>query len=232
MNEQTLDEQRTTGWYEQRAGKPTASRFKDVMDVSKKTGKPLKGRITYAYTLVAERIAGPLPSKGQTWAMKQGADLEPYVRMMYEKQTGNVVEETGFHVSPCGRYGASPDGLVGEDGLVEIKTREPHLFITDLLASPHEVPEDYRWQIIGQCMVTGRKWCDLAQYSLALHAFRIIRYEPTPEEFETLKTELIRFIEEVDGYHREAQELLEEVCIDRETLEQLGFYTAQPDQPT
>jgi len=210
-------EQRTMEWFEMRAGKPTASRFSDIMAVSKRDGKPLKARTTYAYQLVAERIAGPMPSPS-TAAMRRGTEQEPFVRRLYAARTGFDVQETGFVLSACGRYGASPDGLVGEDGLVEIKTREPHLFVTDLLNGPTTVPEDYRWQMIGQCLVTGRPWCDLAQYSAPVRGFRIVRYEPTQKELDQLAAQLEAFCEEVDGFHVLARELLAEVCVPIEAL--------------
>lgn len=126
-------------------------------------------------TLAGERITRVPATVFVTPAMQRGTDLEPEARDLYVKETGNQVEETGFWQHPeLDFVGASPDGLVGDDGLLEIKCPmlETHIgYIEDYI-----VPEDYRPQMALQMACTGRKWCDFVSYYPGLPPF-IIRYE-------------------------------------------------------
>ena len=138
-------DQRSAGWFEARVGKITASRAKASMDFLK-SGKEGAERKKLRRALAGERITG-LPARVfVTPAMERGVELEPEARNHYHKTTGNIVVEVGFYQHPSlSCSGASPDGLVGDDGLLEIKcpALETHIgYIED-----DEVPEDYKAQI-------------------------------------------------------------------------------------
>ena len=222
----TYPAQGSAEWHAQRAGIPTASRFADILNVSKakrKEGtppKPLATRKTYMYELAIERIAGPRLIKA-TPAMQRGIDLEPRIRQLYARQTNQHVTEAPFVPSACGRWGASPDGYAGAAGLVEIKTNEAHIYLGDLLTGRHTVPGRYRWQMAGQCLVTGRAWCDLAQYCDQLGSFRITRLKPTQDDLDEMREKLEAFCAELDETTQELKELLAELCIPVAALPEL-----------
>ena len=102
-------------------------------------------------------------------------------------------------------YGASPDSLCQEDGLLEVKTTKPHLYVIDMIESPYYPPDRFKWQMIGQCLVTGRDWCDLIQYCEPFHTFRVLRLEPTDTELEYLEGEILAFCAELDQLEAETQ---------------------------
>ena len=156
-------EQRTEAWLQARCGKITASRFADVMAVSARTGKPLQAREDYMLTLAAERTSGipkqSISSKSLAW----GTDLEAHAREAYEIETGNIVTEAGFVLHPthdC--IGASSDGWIGDDGLIEIKC--PHDEKVHIRTWLYGMPEDHIAQVQGNMLVTGRQWADFISY--------------------------------------------------------------------
>lgn len=148
-------------WKRERAGKATASCFDAVM-ARVKVGEASTRR-KYRIQLVTERLTG-IPVEGyQNAAMRWGIETEPEARMTYEQVRGVVVEEVGFIDHPTiPMCGASPDGLVGDDGLVEIKCPESTTHLTWLEAG--SVPAEHVDQIQGQMAVTGRQWCDFVSY--------------------------------------------------------------------
>lgn len=189
-------------WLEARAGKPTASEFESVMARRKRgpnKGEPLKARIDYAYKLVGERLAGLDDPMRPTAAMQRGLDLEPIVRDLYRERVQVDVTQVGFVLHDSGLYGASPDSLVGDDGLVEIKTSAAHIYAEDLDTWGASVPPRFYWQMVGQCLVTGRAWCDLAQYCAPAGAMRIVHLEPPPDVLAALDEALTTFCAEVDA---------------------------------
>lgn len=161
MQPSTLtDEQRTDDWFEARLGRATASRFKDVM-LTIKSGEAA-GRKNYRAELVAERLTG---TREETWtsaAMQWGIDNEDLARLRYELLTGNTVDECGFFAHPKLMAGASPDGLIGKDGVLEIKCPNTATHIETL--RKQTVPSQYYWQVMGQMWITGRKWCDFVSF--------------------------------------------------------------------
>ena len=125
-------DQRTPEWFAVRCGKVTASRVADLM-ARIKTGYAAS-RDNYMAQLVCERITGKPAESYSNAAMQWGTEQEPFARAAYEAHTGVIVEETGFHSHPTiEAAGASPDGLVGEDGLVEIKCPNTATHIETLL---------------------------------------------------------------------------------------------------
>lgn len=194
-------EQRTDDWHEQRRGKITASRFVDVVAVGR-NGKPLKARDDYMLELVHERTSGipkqPIRSRSMTW----GTDVEAYACEAYELERGLIVVTTGFVTHPEYDFiGGSADGLVGADGLIEIKS--PHDEKVHLRTWLEGMPAHHIPQVQGNLMCTGRKWLDFISYdpraaeSLRLYVQRIERDDEYINEF--LLPQLIAFNEEVEA---------------------------------
>lgn len=158
-----MTEQRTPEWHAERAGKITASRMGDVLAKSKKDGKPLKARTDYVTEKVVEILTGCVISTGTVPAMQHGIDCEPLARAAYEMKTGRLVDPAGFYTHPDLPYvGASPDGLVGTDGLIEIKC--PFNMTVHLDTLTDGMPAEHMAQIQTQLWVTGRKWADFVSY--------------------------------------------------------------------
>ena len=205
--------QRSPAWFEARLGKPTASNFGDVLAVSKvkKTlGEPLKARADYAHRLVAERLCGPAPQV-TTGYMQRGIAQEPDVLAAYELRTGFRPEPVGFCLDTTEMFGASPDGLVGSDGLVECKTTLPHLFI-ELMLSGGAI-EKHRAQMVGQCLVTGRAWVDLALWCEPLGALYVARLEPSVAEREAMYEALLEFCVYLDSLEARALDILRDCAV-------------------
>ena len=200
--------QGSSEWMKQRLGIPTASKFGDVMAMGKKNNKPLRSRIKYMYQLVSERITGEPPPQFDTPAMARGRDLEPTVISLYESRMNAQVVSSEFVRSKFG-YGCSPDGLVGNTGLIEVKTSASHIFLEDIMESPGSVPDRFYWQIVGQCMIMDRQWCDMAQYCHPLSSLRIIRVFPNKKDFDDLTKQLDSFMEECDAAEFKVRKHLE-----------------------
>lgn len=146
-------------WHADRCGKVTASRVKDV-DAKPKTGKALNA---LGLTILTERLTGVQEEKPTTKAMQWGIDQEPYAIAAYENETGNFVISTGLIDHPSiENCGASPDGLVGKDGQIEVKCPTPSVHLNTLLL--REVPSEYLPQITLQLACTRREWCDFVSY--------------------------------------------------------------------
>lgn len=154
-------DQQSEEWFAARLGKVTASRVADVI-ARTKTG-PSASRANYMAELVAERLTG---ARGDTFtnaAMQWGTDNEPEARLAYEFRTDVTVEQVGFIAHPnIGMSGASPDGLVAADGLVEIKCPNTATHIETLLTGT--IPAKYETQMLWQMACTGRAWCDFASF--------------------------------------------------------------------
>lgn len=204
--------QRTAKWFSDRCGCLTASRAADALAISAKTGKPLKSRLDLIDTLIAERATGVAQSSGTTWAMQWGIDHEVEAREAYEAATGEMVDLVGFIPHPdIPWFGASPDGLVGSDGLVEIKCPQT---VTHLRRIAAGVPApEYLLQMDVQLICTGRKWCDYVDYDPRLEAKNpeltlfIRRYEPAPEHLAGTLEACRVFLAEVDSQYRKLMNL-------------------------
>lgn len=148
-------------WHAIRLGKVTASRIADVC-ARTKTGWGAS-RKNYLAELVAERLTGTRAEGFTNAAMQWGVDMEPQARIAYEFYRDATVEQTGFvpHHS-IAETGASPDGLVRDDGLVEIKCPNTATHIETLLGGT--IPDKYFLQMQWQMACTGRQWCDFASF--------------------------------------------------------------------
>lgn len=144
--------QRSPEWYQARLGKITASSAALVMYPARR--KP------YIYQLVAERLTGEQTPFPMTEYMQWGVDHEDEARQWYENKTGNKVEEVGFCVKND-LVGCSPDGLVGLNGLIEIKCPMSKTHVATLNG---EIKAEYKQQMQFQMWVTGRDWCDFVSY--------------------------------------------------------------------
>lgn len=186
--------QRSPEWFSERLGRATASHFHDIM-----LGPAKAGYKNYRAQLVVERITGqPLPQI-TTAAMQWGIDTEPLARLRYTLATGNHVEECGFFKHTKLMAGASPDGLVGKDGTVEIKCPNTATHIQTLRFQA--VPARYVWQVIGQQWITGKQWTDYVSFDPRLPdnaALVIIRVPRDQRTIDILATRVQQFLTEVD----------------------------------
>lgn len=192
-------EQGTLEWFNERLGKVTASRVADVI-AKTKTGWG-SSRANYAAQLVAERLTGKVTDSYRNAAMDWGIMTEPDARVAYEFLTDATVERVGFvpHQT-IAMSGASPDGLIGNDGLVEIKCPNTATHIETLLGQ--SVPGKYNTQMQWQMACTGRKWCDFVSFdprmpeSMRLFVKRIERDTTAVRDLETSVSEFLAEIDE------------------------------------
>lgn len=151
--------QRSEDWHADRCGKVTASRIKDM------AAKPSKGKQQNALTLtvLSERITGKQEESKPTAAMQWGIDQEQYAVIAYENLTGDFIKGVGLINHPFIAWsGASPDGLVGDKGQLEIKCPATTTHLNTLLTQ--EVPAEHIPQITWQLACTRREWCDFVSY--------------------------------------------------------------------
>lgn len=190
-------QQGTAEWLAERCGHVTASRIADIM-AKTKTG-PSASRKNYLAQLVAERLTGDVEAGFTNAAMQWGTETEPLARAAYEIARDAMVDQVGFIRHPRIEWtGASPDGLVGADGLLEIKCPNTATHIDYLFAG--EPPSKYIPQMAWQIACTGRAWCDFASYDPRmpedLRLF-VVRYTPTAAYIAELEQEVERFLAEV-----------------------------------
>lgn len=186
-------------WFENRLGKVTASRLNDMLDF-RKDGKPGAKRLALLGELVDERMTGRLTQKFVSPAMQWGIDHEPIAARRYCEVTGNSAESCGFFDHPTiNLCGASPDRLIGVDGLAEIKC--PTTATYRGWAPMKECPDDYKPQMILQLECTGRQWCDFVAFDPRMpegKQMRIWRYEPSDDERYYVMDEIEKFLAAVD----------------------------------
>jgi len=176
-------EQRSDEWFEVRRGKFTGSKFYNLM--SKDTTSSYQNLIN---EVVYERLTNKTLESYQSADMLRGTELEPEAREDYEFVTGNKVEEVGF-VSLDEWVGVSPDGLISDDGMIEIKCPKATTQIEYLFKN--KLPSIYKWQVQGSLWVLDREWCDFYSYHPDLNHF-LLRVERD----EKMITELKEKIEE------------------------------------
>ena len=185
-------------WHQARLGRVTASCVADVV-AKTKTGYSAS-RANYMADLIAERLTGK-PTEGFTnAAMQWGTDKEPEARIAYEFERGVTVVQVGFVNHPrIDMTGASPDGLIGEDGLVEIKCPNTATHLETLLGAP--IAAKYVTQMQWQMACAGRHWCDFASFdprlpaSMALHIRRVERDDAMIAD---LEREVQKFLFEIE----------------------------------
>lgn len=185
-------------WFAQRLGKVTASRIKDVM-AKGKTGEAAT-RASYRAQLVAERLSGKVAEGFTTASMKWGTDCEPLARAAYEAETGNLVTEVAMiqHHS-IAMAGASPDGLIGNDGLLEIKCPETKTHIDTILAD--KAPAEYIMQMQWQMACTKRQWVDFVSFDPRMPSdmqIFIKRVQRDEAKIAEIEAEVNKFLAEVE----------------------------------
>lgn len=200
-------EQRSQEWFEARLGKVTASRVADIVGKTKSGYKA--SRANYMAQLVCERLTGRQGESYQNAAMVWGTEQEPAARGAYEARAGLLVQEVGFVSHPTIQYaGASPDGLIGEDGLVEIKCPNTATHIETMLEGV--APSHYNLQMQWQMACTERKWCDFVSYdprmpeNMQLFIYRVYH---DAEAIAELEREVEKFLAELDKKVRDLTQL-------------------------
>lgn len=199
MNDVTAALQGTEEWRHARLGKATASRMGDLT-ARTKTGYGAT-RANYAAELVVERLTG-VPTEGyRSAAMERAIELEPEARAAYELRTGEDIRPVGFVGHPTIRWsGASPDGLVGRSGLVQIKCPYTATHIETLLGA--SLPKGYYLQMLWEMVCAGRDWCDYISYDPRLPPemrLHIRRVPFVPVDAAGLTQDVLGFLTEVEG---------------------------------
>jgi putative phage-type endonuclease len=192
-------EQQTEEWFSARLGKVTASRVADVI-AKTKTGYSAS-RDNYMAQLICERLTGQKGESFTNAAMEHGTQTEPLARSAYENARNLLVKEVGFINHPrIEMSGASPDGLVAKDGLVEIKCPNTATHIDTLLSG--KVPTKYITQMQWQMLCCERKWCDFVSFDNRLpeHLQLFVQeVEFDPEYCAMLEKEVSQFLAELDS---------------------------------
>lgn len=194
-------EQGSLKWLEARRGVITASMFKHCRDYKAPTaaqkkdgvtrGEPSAKLLGYAFDLARERLGGKAPEKFQSAAMREGREQEQFARAAYEAQTGNIVEQVGFFTTEDGEFGCSPDGLIGDDGIIEIKTMVSSETLFTAVAEG-DISE-YLDQCLGTLWILGRKWVDLCLWIPDMDKLIVKRIERDENAIEVLEADLLTF---------------------------------------
>jgi putative phage-type endonuclease len=193
-----LIEQRSDLWFQARIGKVTASRVADVL-AKTKSGYSTS-RDNYMAQLVCERLTGQREEFFTSAAMQHGTDTEPLARAAYEAYADVLVDEVGFvpHRT-IEMAGASPDGLVGDNGLLEIKCPNTATHIDTLLSQT--VPGKYNTQMQFQMACTDREWCDFVSFDNRLPEELQLFVKRVPRDnmyIRLMEEEIVKFLNELD----------------------------------
>jgi putative phage-type endonuclease len=188
-------EQKSPEWYAVRLGKVTGSQVSAVL-----AKRDSATRANYLSELVVERLTGQQAEFFMNDSMQWGVDTEPQARMAYESANNVLVDELGFCDHPTiTNFGVSPDGLVGKDGLIEIKCPNSKTHIDTVLSK--KAPSKYIPQMMAQMACTGRKWCDFVSFDPRLPEdlqLFVVRVDRDDEYIANLEKEVSVFLAEVD----------------------------------
>ena len=188
-------EQNSDEWFNMRAARLTSSKLGTVMaNFGKAFGEPAK---KYATEIALERITGvPCSSNYQNEAMARGHEEEPLARQLYEQETFCDVANGGFFCNEV--IGCSPDGLVDENGVIEIKSAVPSMHFSRIKKQSYD--SAYKWQLIGNVKYTGREWIDFVSYCSAypkdkrLYVFRLWA-DRLEQEFKMIDERVSEFLD-------------------------------------
>lgn len=185
-------EQGTQEWLEARLGCPSGSGFSKLITAS---GTPSSSAESYINDLIAELITGESTPFHVTEWMQRGTELEPFARMNYELETDREVTEVGFCMHDILRCGVSPDGLIGDDGGIEIKCPKPSTHVKYLRKGT--LPSEYKAQVMGCLWITGREWWDFMSYHPQMPnlLIRVHRDDEYINQLERLVTHACQIIE-------------------------------------
>lgn len=191
-------EQGTPEWHQLRAGKVTASRVADIL-AQTRTG-PSASRQNYLIELALQRSTGTIEPSYTNAAMEWGTQTEPQARVAYEVETGNFVDQVAFIDHPTiANFGCSPDGLIGDDGLIEIKC--PNSATHWEYFKAKKPPQKYVTQIQTQLCVTGRKWCDFVSFDPRMPSrsqLLIVRVDRDEAFIAEIEEKVKQFLSEVE----------------------------------
>jgi putative phage-type endonuclease len=191
-------EQGTPEWHQIRLGKVTASRVADIL-AKTKTG-PSASRSNYLIELALQRVTKTLEESYTNSAMEWGIQTEPQARVAYEVKTNNFVDQVAFIDHPTiSNFGCSPDGLVGSDGLIEIKC--PNSATHWSYIKDNAPPNKYYIQMQAQMAVTGAKWCDFVSFDPRMperSQLLIVNVPRDPEFISSMEEEIKQFLSEVE----------------------------------
>jgi len=192
--------QGTAEWFQARCGRVTASRINEVTAYLK-NGKESQKRIDYRTELIAEILTGEALPHYVSPAMQWGNEQEAIARVEYELATGSDVEQAGFIYHPSiERAGASPDGLIGTDGGLEIKCPNTTTHIEWILAGV--VPEEHRAQMFFNLRCSEREWWDFVSFDPRLpKRYQLFARRLHADEaiMESIDAEVIKFLSEADA---------------------------------
>lgn len=189
-------EQRTEGWYASRLGVPTASSFGRLITP---TGKRAASADAYIDELIAEKLTGQAKFFPTTAAMQHGIDTEPKARDYYEFMYEREVIEVGLCKHDTIEAGASPDGLIDDDGLLEIKCPQAHTMVKYWrdYNKKQRMAQEYVPQVQGQLWITERQWCDFLCYHEGIKPL-LVRVERDEEYIAELEAIVTRAVETID----------------------------------
>jgi len=193
-------QQQSGAWVRQRIGWLTGSRMKDVL-ATLKNGQPAEARRKYAMELVAERMIDGAIDHFVTSAMQWGIETEAEAASAYEETTGMLLEKCGFYTHPSIEFfGATPDRLLGLDGLVEIKCPTTVTYVNWRAAGV--VPAEHHPQMLAQLACTRRRYVDFVAFDPRVrqreHRIFIRRFEPTAEQIAAVEQAAEEFLAEVE----------------------------------
>lgn len=181
-------------WFQLRCGRATASEFGSIL--AKGQGKT---RATYMHRVIAERLTGKPVETYRGPHMDRGIEQEPLARIAYEARSDNFVLPGGFFTHPAIMAGASPDGLVGDVGGVELKSVIATVQVQTLLRGGY--PPEHKPQVQGNLWITGRQWWDFVSFCQDMPARRrcyIFRVHRDETYIAELEQEVRKFLEDVD----------------------------------
>lgn len=209
-------EQRTEAWIKQRLGKVTASKVKDVM-AKGRGSSPSATRANYMMMLLCERLTGVPGGEdlSRKPAVQRGVELEPVARSAYEVDQGVMTIESGLIVHPrMPEFAASPDGLVGADGLLEIKCPNTAQHISVIQSGKHD--SQYEWQMFAQMACSGREWVDFVSFDDRL-----------PEELQYARFRLYRDEKRIREMEAEIRDFLDELAeLQADMIKRMGRQSA------
>ena len=194
-------EQGTPEWLQSRLGCPSGSGFDKLITA---TGKPSTQAEGYINQLIAELLTGETTYVKKTEWMERGNQLEPDARHYYELATGNTVVETGFCKHDQLECGISPDGIIGDNGLIEIKCPSPSVHVAYIRAGV--LPTKYKQQVQGQMWITERDWCDFLSYHPSMPAL-LVRVERDDEYIKLLEAVVKHACETIQTQYQKLKEL-------------------------
>lgn len=192
-------EQGTAEWLQMRVGCVTGSRMADVMAKLKRKEGEAQTRQDYKAQIVSEILTGRAADHYVSPAMEWGVENEIFARNAYEVEVGDI-QPVGFALhSRIARFGASPDGLVGQDGLVEFKCPNTATHIDYIIRGT--VPAEYQWQMLAEMACAERQWCDFVSYDPRLPKrlqLFVRRFERDNSRIAEMEVEVEKFLAEVE----------------------------------